>query len=87
MNTIALLTPEEAAAALGCSVRTAEELARKGTIPAVKFGDGGWRFPVKALEDRLNEMAMESANARRVREAPALVQVAAPKRRSPPPIP
>lgn len=49
----------ELAELLGCSVYTIEERARKCELPGLKFGDGGWIFPMDATLIVLNDMAME----------------------------
>lgn len=52
------LSEEEAAAALGCAVSTVQTLAREGRVPAVRFGDAGWRFPLNAFDEFLYDRAM-----------------------------
>lgn len=86
-----LLTEPEAAAALGCAETTVRELARKGELPALQFGNGGWVFPVEALSQRLNELAIQQAAERR---KPAVmsgvlvnVNACGKPRRSPPALP
>lgn len=48
----------ELAELLGCSVFTIEERARKRELPGLKFGDGGWVFPVIATLQVLNDAAL-----------------------------
>lgn len=56
---------ETVARLLGCSTRTVEDRARDGDLPGLKFGDGGWLFPVKALLERLHEKAVTESEKRR----------------------
>lgn len=75
------------AALLSCSERTAEDNARSGNFPAVKFGEG-WIFPTEALLQAVNRIAVEQATARvKAKEAPAPAAVLQdkPARRKGPP--
>ena len=67
--TLEIYTVDELAKRLGCAPTTIEEHARRGVLPGLKFGDGGWIFPAGATDQRLNEIALEQAAARR-RPAP-----------------
>lgn len=58
MSTIKLtLSEQEAAQAMGCSISTAQTLARQRKVPATRFGDAGWVFPIKSFEEFLNSRA------------------------------
>lgn len=59
-----ILTEEEVAAILDCALKTVQEKARSGELPAVKIGRS-WRFPRVALLQRLNEMALEHKPVKR----------------------
>jgi len=58
-----LLTAAQVAELLQCTVRTANESAAAGRLPAVKFGNG-WVFPATALLDAVNDLAKQEARAR-----------------------
>jgi len=60
-----LLTAAQVAELLQCTVRTANESAAAGRLPAVKFGSG-WVFPATALLDAVNDLAKQEARARAV---------------------
>ena len=60
-----VLGVKEVAQLLRCSGTTVEEKARKGELPGLLFGDGGWVFPVGALLKRLDELALEESAKRR----------------------
>lgn len=62
----------ELAELLGCSVFTVEERARKRELPGLKFGDGGWIFPMGATLQVLNETAL-----RRIKEPEPIASPAA----------
>lgn len=64
MSTVQIYTADQAAALLGCSVKTVEEMARQGELPGIKPG-GGWVFPAGALAQRLDQLALEQAAKRR----------------------
>lgn len=64
MTGVQIYTAEQAAALLGCSVNTVEEMARQGQLPGIKPG-GGWVFPAGALALRLDELAIDEAERRR----------------------
>lgn len=51
------LSEKEAAEALGCSISTVQALARQRKVPATRFGDAGWVFPIKPFEEFLNSRA------------------------------
>lgn len=63
-----LLDAAGVAELLHCSVRTVEDQARAGALPAVKFGEG-WVFPVEALLRAVNRIAENQAL---LRAAPAM---------------
>lgn len=67
---IDIYTVEQVAAALGCSTKTVEEMARRGEVAGIKPG-GSWVFPAGALAKRLDEMAIEQAAERRKPVKPA----------------
>lgn len=77
-----VLTVDQVASALGCSPRTVEERARAGDLPGLKFGDGGWIFPLQALLQVLNKCATDQAEERKRPQTPAGVLVKAPKARA-----
>ena len=70
MTTLQVYTADQAAALLGCSPKTVEEMARDGRLPGLKPG-GSWVFPAGALARRLDELALEEAAQRRKSPAPA----------------
>ena len=83
MTAIAPLLDSKAVAdLLCCSVRTAEDHARNGSLPAVKFGDG-WLFPSEALLRAVNRMAEETAAQRAKPAAPKAIKHQ-PVRKGPP---
>lgn len=51
---------------------TVEFKAREGLLPGLKFGDGGWVFPLEATLKRLNEAALEESLTRMRNRVPAL---------------
>lgn len=53
-----ILNVTQMAGMLGCAVSTVEERARTGDLPGLKFGDGGWIFPRRAVLERLYEKSM-----------------------------
>lgn len=59
-----VLTSQQVADQLGCSVLTIEEMARSGELPGFKFGRS-WSHPIDALEAALNSMAIDQAAGRR----------------------
>lgn len=69
MNPLQIYTADQTAQMMGCSVKTVEDLARRGELPGLKPG-GGWIFPAGALAQRLDELAIEQAAKRRL---PAVV--------------
>lgn len=79
-----VLNETEAADLLDCEPSTAQEAARRGELPAVKFGRS-WRFPRAALLEALNEKAMANMTKPPVRK-PKAVQLAT-ARRAPPALP
>ena len=68
-NIPAVLDSARVAELLGCTKATIEDLLRRGDLPGVKLGRG-WCIPGAALIQRLNDMATEQAEERRL----ALVQ-------------
>ena len=70
--TLQVYTVEQAAALLGCSAKTVEEMARDGRLPGLKPGVS-WVFPAGALARRLDELALEEAAQRRKQPATAAV--------------
>lgn len=70
-----IMTPEQAAAWLGCEPRTVQENCRSGVIPAVKFGVD-WAIPAEALLKRVNWLAERESETRTQPAAAALVKVA-----------
>lgn len=82
---LAVLKAEEAAALLDCEVETVNARAAAGELPGIKVGRS-WIFPVRALEDRLNQMAVEEAAKRRAPVTPQGLSYPPPAgRRRPPP--
>lgn len=69
-------TAEQAAQMLDCSIKTVEDMARRGVLPGIKPG-GGWIFPAGALAQRLDELAIEQAARRREPELATGVTVTA----------
>ena len=63
MSLAPLMDSTVVAELLHCSVRTVEDHARNGTLPALKIGDG-WIFPSEALLKAVNRMAEEGAEKR-----------------------
>jgi excisionase family DNA binding protein len=74
MSQVQIYTADQAAALMGCSVKTVEDMARRGELPGLKPG-GGWIFPAGALAQRLDELAIEQAAKRRAPEVPVAVAV------------
>ena len=70
MTALQVYTADQAAALLGCSPKTVEEMARDGRLPGIKPG-GSWVFPAGALARRLDELALEEAAQRRKAPSPA----------------
>lgn len=64
VTTNSILTAEEVAELLGCSITTIEEKARKGELPGLLYGDGGWVFPGEALLTHVNRLALEQMHKR-----------------------
>lgn len=58
MNSLEVLTPEQAAEALGCEPQHVNELAAQFKLPAVKYGRS-WRFPVAAMNQFLAQRALD----------------------------
>lgn len=85
-NALALLTPDDAAAALGCCAQTVREQLASGHLPGVKYGRD-WRIPVDALRQHLASEAMKNIGRREPPRRPAAVLHAIParKKRSTPP--
>lgn len=61
-----ILTVEDLAAMFDCDEETASARLKCGDLPGLKVGRG-WIIPRQALFERLNEMALEEAAARRAR--------------------
>lgn len=61
---VAALNCQQVAALLECDEGVVRERAQSGELPGVKFGRG-WIFPAAALDQRLNEIALEEAEERR----------------------
>jgi hypothetical protein len=59
-----ILSADQVANLMRCSVSTIENKARTGEIPGVLWGDGGWVFPAAALYERLNQIARQNAQQR-----------------------
>lgn len=59
-----ILNTVELAKLLGCDKETAEKRIIAGDLPGSKFGRG-WIIPRRALIERINEMAMQDAKARK----------------------
>lgn len=78
-----LMDSTQVATLLKCSERTAEDYARSGRLPAVKFGEG-WMFPADALLRAVNRMAEEEAAARLKPIAAKAIAAAAPQKRGRP---
>ena len=51
-----ILSSEEVAEMLGCTIAVVEANARKGIYPGIKPGRS-WRFPREALMEQLNHLA------------------------------
>lgn len=68
---VRVLSAEEVAGLLLCAVSTVNDRARSGDLPGLQFGDGGWVFPSGALALRLDELALERSQQRRMPRAPA----------------
>ena len=79
-----VLNETEAADLLDCEPSTVQEAARRGELPAVKFGRS-WRFPRVALLMALDKKAMENM-AKKAAVKPKAVQMAT-VRRMPPALP
>lgn len=77
-----VMDENEVAALLACEPSTVEEAARKGELPAVKFGRS-WRFPRSALLAVLHEKAM----ANKPKAAKPKAVVSSLPRRQPPALP
>lgn len=61
-------TTEQLAEMLQCEAATVTERIVSGELPGVKFGRG-WLVPEQALNQRLNEIALEQAALRRSQRA------------------
>lgn len=59
-----ILTVEQVADLLKCDTTTAAERIKSGELPGVKFGRS-WIIPKPAFDQRINELAVEQAEARR----------------------
>ncbi len=58
-----ILTAQEVAELLCCSVKTVENHARAGTIPGAKFGDG-WVFVSELVIEAVKTISQQEANER-----------------------
>lgn len=65
-----ILTIETVAELLHCDEKTVAERLLSGDLPGAKFGRG-WIVPAQALFQRVNELAVEEAAARRRSAMPA----------------
>ena len=87
---LALLTPDEAAAALGCEQSTVVSKLHAGELPGVKLGRA-WRLPVDALRQHLAAQAMKNLERTSAAPpAPSAVAMGAPpsrRRNAPPALP
>jgi excisionase family DNA binding protein len=67
---IEILSAEDVATLLKCSVRTVEDHAREGRLPGAKFGDG-WIFSrallIEAVETIIREQARKPKPARKLK--------------------
>lgn len=77
-----ILSVPDVAELLGCSPEIVVERIAAGDIPALRFGRS-WVVPQDALRERLTEIALAEARARKT-PAPAPKRAAA---RVPPPLP
>jgi len=78
---------EECAELLHCTPERIEEMARAGEIPGLKIGRN-WLFVRSDLLAYLAEKAREEAQVRRMKRSPnAPVQMAKPRRQTPPALP
>jgi excisionase family DNA binding protein len=64
MNDKLILNTQEAADLLCCSTDKVCELARDGSLPGLKFGEG-WIFPLGPLLEAINDMALVASRTRR----------------------
>jgi hypothetical protein len=71
--TVEVLDVEAVAKLLRCSLKTVEDRARRGDLPGILWGDGGWVFPAGALAQRLDELALDAARDRATPTRPAAV--------------
>lgn len=58
-----ILTAQEVAELLCCSVKTVENHARAGSIPGAKFGDG-WVFASELVIEAVKDISQREAEAR-----------------------
>lgn len=94
MDPRAPLTVDQVAQLLACTADTVRELARDGTLAAIKPGRD-WIFPAGALYARLDELAIAEAASRRTPTTPSATLHALPAsqqrkkaaRRGPPALP
>lgn len=63
-----LIELSEICEAFGCTEHTVIGMLRDGELPGVKFGRD-WRVPRQAFWQRVNEMALEQAKAKRPQPA------------------
>jgi excisionase family DNA binding protein len=58
-----ILTAQEVAELLCCSIKTVENHARAGSIPGAKFGDG-WVFASELVIEAVKAISLREAEAR-----------------------
>lgn len=58
-----ILTTQEVAALLCCSVKTVENHARAGSLPGAKFGDG-WVFSAELVVEAVKAISLKEAAER-----------------------
>lgn len=84
-----VLDVDQVAEMLRCEPTTVQEQARRGELPGLKLGRD-WVFPVGALLQRLDEVALKESAKRREPVTPSAVlhDIKRPKaRRAPPALP
>jgi len=81
MSTLDVLTPEQAAEALGCEPQHVNELASQRKLPAVKYGRS-WRFPVAAMNQFLAQRALDHIATAAATPAPTPMPKPAGRRRA-----
>lgn len=66
-----VMTVDQIAEVLLCDKETVAEKLNRGELPGLKFGRS-WIVPVASFYQRLNELAIEKADARRLGEQPVV---------------